>query len=270
MPALYFDNNGVTCCTPLRTTQPSGHYLGVSVSGTPYYVQLNTSSTHPLKVDIGGTQYAPITYPENTDLLITQEFACKSKNTTCALCFYANGTQIFNSPGTACCNISIPDNSVITICSNGRCEASYTMCDGYLALNLTEGNFEVRVQGQTFKAYADDYDYDGNTYYMTSWSTSLDVCVCGIGGCLNCYPVTLDGTTYRCVNNFGVVCAGCASGGSTWNPYYCADTSVGQVSWHTSSGCSSSSNPSNLGVCFLSYVPAIQYVCCYGFTRCTI
>jgi len=172
MPALYFNNGGVTCCTPLRTYQPAGsHYLGVSVSGTPYYLQLSASSTHPMKVNIGGTQYAPIVYPTNTDILITPTFICKRRASTEALCFYSNGNLILNTAGTACCAISIPDDDVITICGPySGCYNNWTLNDGYLALNFTEQNacFYINATTQVTSGcgftYHSEVDGDGYNY----------------------------------------------------------------------------------------------------------
>ncbi len=138
MAKLYWKNNGTTRCFHLTVTQPSGHSLAVNNNGTTQYLKLSAGATSALNVNLNGTQYGAVSYPENTDILVTSDFICKRTATTEALCIYANGTQILNTAGTACNAISIPDNATITICGPvNACYLSATMQDGYYAANVT-------------------------------------------------------------------------------------------------------------------------------------
>lgn len=173
MAKLYWKNNGATCCFPLTTTQPSGHYLAVSNNGTTQYVKLSAGVTSALNVNINGTQYGAVSYPETTDLLVTSDFICKRTATTEALCVYANGNLILNTAGTACNNISIPDNATITIC--GPANAVYlseTMADGYYAANVTRSCACIQVSYRLNCSST----IDAAAYYEYDWEQQIDCC----------------------------------------------------------------------------------------------
>lgn len=211
MSKIYWNNNGTTCCFPLTSTQPSGHYIGVNVSGTPQYVKLSAGVTSALNINIGGTQYGAVSYPETTDLLITPDFICKRTATTEALCIYANGTQILNTSGTACCPISIPDNATITICGPvNACYLSATMQDGYYAANVTRScaciSLSANACTQTFETNScaciyGEYDWEEQIDDQT-WVASCPVNQCfGVGGVNLTGTHTISATVTSCIQN---------------------------------------------------------------------
>ena len=198
MSKLYWNNNGTTCCFPLTSTQPSGHYLGVNVSGSPQYVKLSAGVTSALNINIGGTQYGAVSYPETTDILVTSDFVCKRTATTEALCIYANGTQILNTAGTACCPISIPDNATIVICGPvNACYLSATMQDGYYAANVTRscacismtaGSCTNTLETNSCACIYGEYDWEQSIDCQT-WAAS-----CPVSQCFGVYGTNLTGT----------------------------------------------------------------------------
>lgn len=211
MSKIYWNNNGTTCCFPLTSTQPSGHYLGVNVSGTPQYVKLSAGVTSALNINIGGTQYGAVSYPETTDLLITSDFICKRTATTEALCVYANGTLVLNTAGTACNVISIPDNATITICGPvNACYLSATMQDGYYAANVTRSCACISMSAE---AITNTYETNSCAciYGEYDWEQSIDdqtwVASCPVnqyftvGGANLTGTHTISATVTSCIQN---------------------------------------------------------------------
>ena len=242
MSKIYFNNNGTTCCFPLTSAQPTGHYIGVNVSGTPQYVKLSAGASSALNVNIGGTQYGAVSYPETTDILVTSDFICKRTATTEALCFYSNDNLILNTAGATCCPISIPDNATITICGPmDACYLSATMQDGYYAANVTRRcaciEVSYKLNDTATIAACTYYDYDWEqSIYCAYWvgigtdqcpnynyvcinghnltgthNVSASVTTClerGDGGCISCtknYTATLvaaGGCYHTCCGSF--------------------------------------------------------------------
>lgn len=200
MAKLYYNYNGVTCCTPnLATTAPSGHYLAINNGGTTYYQKLRAGTCAGVpNVNIGGTAYSFAYYPDNTDILITPSFICKKVITTEALCIYANGTQILNTSGTACCPISIPDNATITICGPvNACYLSATLQDGYYAANVTRSCACIYLSAYALTLTLDTYSC-ARIYGEYDWEQSIDdqtwVASCPANQCFVVGGVNLTGT----------------------------------------------------------------------------
>lgn len=203
MAKLYWNNNGVTCCFPLTTTQPSGHSLAVNNNGTTQYLKLSAGATSALNVNINGTQYGAVSYPENTDILITPSFVCKRRASSEELCIYANGNLILNTASTSCTAISITEDAVITICGPySGCYCNWTLNDGYLALNFTEQNACIHIKATALPTEGCGYTYnsavDGEgCNYVCSVS---DTWVGAVGG-KTCINVALfNTTTSHCYN----------------------------------------------------------------------
>lgn len=197
MAYIYFNKNGATSCVKTIATQPSGHYLGVNVNGNAEYVKLANNTNGKMCVNIGGLTYSTAEYPENTDFLITPDFICKRRASTETLCIYANGTQIMSTSGTGCCNISIPEDAVITICGPySGCYCNWTLNDGYLALNFTEQNACFHVNATALPTAGCGYCYnsavDGEG---CNYVCSVDSTWYGAIGGDSCIIVLLSNTT---------------------------------------------------------------------------
>lgn len=198
MSYIYFNKNGTTSCVKTVTTQPSGHYLAVNVAGVPNYVKLANNTSGKICVNLNGSTYSTAEYPETTDILVTSDFICKRTATTEALCIYANGTQILNTAGTACCPISIPDNATITICGPvNACYLSATMQDGYYAANVTRScaciSMSAEACTQTFETNS-----SACIYGEYDWEEQIDcqtwVASCPVNQCFTVGGVNLTGT----------------------------------------------------------------------------
>ena len=198
MAYLYNNNNGVVSCVKLTTSQPSGHYLAVNIAGVPNYVKLANNTSGKICVNLSGSTWSTADYPETTDLLVTSDFVCKRTATTEALCIYANGTQILNTAGTACCPISIPDNATIVICGPvNACYLSATMQDGYYAANVTRscacismtaGSCTLTLETNSCACIYGEYDWEQSIDCQT-WVAS-----CPVSQCFTVYGANLTGT----------------------------------------------------------------------------